>query len=85
MLRRMEYPQEARLKGIRGKVVVQFVVDERGCARQPVVIESVDPLLDAEALRLVRTTRFEPAKKSGAAVAVEAKLPFTFGGRSKDF
>ena len=49
----MRYPQIAKENGIQGRVILQFVVDETGKTRDPRILRSIDPALDAEAIRLV--------------------------------
>ena len=48
------YPQETRERGIKGRVIVMFVVEIDGSIRNELVVKPVDPQLDAEAIRLVR-------------------------------
>ena len=40
----MKYPAEAKEKGIQGRVIVQFVVDEKGKVTSPKIVRSVDPV-----------------------------------------
>ena len=47
------YPQEAKEKGIQGKVYVNFIVGKNGVVKDAKVIRGVHELLDNEALRLV--------------------------------
>ena len=49
----VKYPDEAKKKGIQGKVFVSFVVDEQGKVTNAKVERGVDAALDAEALRVV--------------------------------
>ena len=61
----MKYPAEAKEKGIQGRVIVQFVVDEKGKVTSPKIVRSVDPSLDAEALRLIENMpQWTPGKKT---------------------
>ena len=48
------YPKEAVKKNIFGKVYLSFVIDEKGNTTQVEVIRGVHPLLDEEALRVVK-------------------------------
>ena len=58
----IKYPVEAQKKGISGRVIVQFVIMEDGTLDQAKVIRGVDPLLDEEALRVVKLLpKFIPA------------------------
>ena len=75
----MRYPQIAKENGIQGRVILQFVVDETGKVRDPKILRSVDPALDAEALRLVEAMPlWTPGKQDGKAVAVRFTVPVSF-------
>lgn len=75
----VKYPAEAVEKGIKGKVIVQFVVTKEGKIADAEVARSVDPLLDAEALRAIRSMPdWEPAKRDGQNIAVKYSLPIAF-------
>jgi TonB family protein len=76
--RRIQYPRAAMREGVWGEVLVQFVVNKRGCVMQAEVIREVDVRLDAEALRVIRASRFEPAQEAGEAVAVVMTMPIGF-------
>ncbi|NBC86256.1 MAG: TonB family protein [Bacteroidetes bacterium] len=80
----IRYPREARRKGIEGhQVFVQFIVSKEGVPTDLKVTRSVHRLLDREALRAVRETRFLPAFKDGKPVRVQLTLPISFHRRSK--
>lgn len=49
----IKYPENAAKKKIEGKVVVSFLVKGDDTVADPVILRSVDPELDAEALRVV--------------------------------
>ncbi|MFM2285494.1 MAG: hypothetical protein RLZZ543_991 [Bacteroidota bacterium] len=75
----IKYPKAARKSGIEGKVFLKFVVEKDGSIQECKVIRSVDPLLDAEAVRVVmEMPRWEPAKQEGKAVRIEYNLPISF-------
>ncbi|NBC86504.1 MAG: TonB family protein [Bacteroidetes bacterium] len=78
----IRYPREARRKGIEGQVFVQFIVSKEGVPTDLKVTQSVHRLLDREALRAVRETRFLPAFKDGTPVRVHLTLPISFHRRS---
>lgn len=79
----VNYPAEAAKDSIRGRVIVQFVVDKDGNVVNPVVKRSVHPLLDAEALRVVKAMpKWIPGKKNGQAVSVKFAVPVRFGAPS---
>lgn len=75
----VKYPAEAVEKGIKGRVIVQFVVTKDGKITDAEVARSVDPLLDAEALRAIRSMPdWEPAQRDGQNITVKYTLPITF-------
>ena len=83
----IKYPAEAEKAGIQGRVILTFVVDQDGRAIEPKVVRSVDPLLDAEALRLISTMpKWVPGKQNGEVVRVKYTLPiqFALGGTNVD-
>lgn len=74
-----KYPKEAQDKGIQGRVVVQFVVNKDGSISNDTVVRSVDPMLDAEAVRVVRSMpNWTPGKQKGEPVRVRFTLPVSF-------
>lgn len=74
------YPEEAKKNNISGKVIVKFIVGKDGSVSGAEVIHSIDPLLDAEALRVISSLpAFEkPAQKAGKPVSVFYMVPITF-------
>jgi TonB family protein len=74
-----KYPKEAIEKGIQGKVLVEFVIDEEGNVTDPHVIKSVDPILDKAALEMVAGfPKWEPGMQNGVPVKVSMTLPLSF-------
>ena len=56
-----------------------FVVNKDGSIVDPVVVRSVDPYLDKEALRVIKTMpKWKPGKQRGKAVRVKYTVPVTF-------
>ena len=75
----ISYPPTAEEKNIQGKVVVQFVVDTTGQVGEVKVARSVDPDLDREAVRVVKTLPpFTPGTRLGKPVNVWFTLPVNF-------
>lgn len=75
----VKYPVKARDNDIKGKVVVKFYIDYNGSVKDPVVIRSVDPLLDAEALRVIAAMPdWKPGIQFNRKVKVYYTLPITF-------
>ena len=74
-----KYPAEAIEKGIQGRVIVQMIVERDGSITNTKVVRGVDPLLDAEALRVVnQSPKWIPGKQRGQAVRVKYTLPVMF-------
>ena len=81
----IKYPVEAQKKGISGRVIVQFVIMEDGTLDQAKVIRGVDPLLDEEALRVVKLMpKWKPGMDRGEAVKVRFTAPIMFNLSKKD-
>ncbi|MBO5684750.1 MAG: M56 family metallopeptidase [Akkermansia sp.] len=75
----VKYPKEAQDQGKQGRVIVQFVVNKDGSISNDTIVRSVDPLLDAEALRVVRSMpNWTPGKQRGKEVRVRFTLPVAF-------
>ena len=75
----MKYPEVACEKGIRGRVIVSFIIEKDGSIVEAAVVRGVDPELDKEAIRLVESfPKWKPGKKSGEPVRVKYTLPITF-------
>jgi len=75
----IKYPQEARENNIQGKVFVQFIIDKEGNVTDVEVVRGVDPLLDKEAVRVVKNMpKWKPGKQRGKPVKVQFLLPINF-------
>ncbi|NGP88743.1 energy transducer TonB [Fodinibius halophilus] len=74
----IEYPKKARMAGIEGRVIVQFVVNEKGEVENPRVIRGIGGGCDQEAIRVVKLAKFEPGRQRGVTVRVQYSLPITF-------
>jgi len=75
----IKYPDEAIKNGIQGKVYVTFVVGSDGSVKNAKIARGVDPLLDAEAIRVVNEMpKWKPGKQSGKDVAVQFTIPINF-------
>lgn len=72
------YPEIARLAGIEGRVMVQFIIDEQGRVNNPVVVRGIGGGCDEAAIEAVKNARFTPGMQRGRAVKVSYTLPITF-------
>jgi len=75
----IKYPTISQENGVQGRVIVQFVVNRDGSIVDPVVLRSVDPYLDKEALRVVKSMpKWKPGEQRGKPVRVKFTLPVQF-------
>ena len=75
----IKYPVVAEENGVQGRVVCTFVVEKDGSITDVSVVKSVDPSLDKEAVRVVKSMpKWIPGKQNGSAVRVKYTVPVTF-------
>lgn len=75
----IRYPVIAQENGIQGRVICQFVVNRDGSIVDVEVVRSVDPSLDREAIRVIRSMpNWKPGMQRGKAVRVKYTLPVNF-------
>ena len=75
----VKYPEEAKGKGLTGKVFVQFVIDKNGDVVSPKIVRGVDPILDNEAIRVIQSLpKWTPGSQRGNAVNVSYTYPVNF-------
>jgi TonB family protein len=77
----VRYPASARRRSVVGTVVVQFIVDEHGKVPEVDVIRSIDPSVDAEAMRVIYKSsgKWYPALYGGRFVKSYKKQSIVFG------
>jgi len=74
-----QYPEVAKENNIQGKVIVRFCVTSKGGVDKVEILKSVDPELDKEAIRVVKTLpAFKPGKQGGKPVPVWFMVPINF-------
>lgn len=74
-----KYPVVAQENGVQGKVIISFVVERDGSISDVKVARSVDPSLDREAQRVVKSMpRWTPGKQNGQTVRVKYTVPVVF-------
>ncbi len=79
ILKNIKYPNKAKEQAIQGKVFVNFVINKKGKVEDVKVLRSVHPLLDAEAIRVVKMfPRWTPGKQRGEKVKVSYTVPINF-------
>lgn len=75
----MQYPKSCKDNKVQGRVIVTFVVDKTGSICEAEVVKSVNPELDAEALRVVKgMPAWTPGKQKGQTVRVKYTVPVNF-------
>lgn len=75
----IKYPVIAAENGVKGRVIVQFVVEKDGSITDVVVVKSVDPSLDKEATRVIKNMpHWIPGRQNGSPVRVRFTVPVTF-------
>ena len=79
MAKNIKYPKVAEENGVQGCVIVTFIVKKDGSLSYVRVVKSVDPALDKEAVRLVKSMpKWIPGIEKGQYVNVKFTLPVTF-------
>jgi len=75
----LRYPSIAQENGISGRVFVQFAVNSKGQVVDAKIVRGVDPALDAEALRVIKSSPpWAPGKQRGKPVKVQFTFPVNF-------
>jgi len=75
----LKYPKDAKAAHISGTVKVKFVVGSNGGVQEVEVLEGVAPALDAEVVRVVKSSpKWKPGIKDGKPCRVTYTLPVNF-------
>jgi TonB family protein len=75
-----QYPEAAKSDKAEGRVIIRFIINRQGNVENPVVLKSIHPALDNEALRVVSLLKgFTPGSQGGKSISVYYILPITFG------
>lgn len=75
----LKYPKDAKAAHIDGTVKVKFVVGSNGGVQEVEVLEGVYPSLDAEAVRVIKSSpKWKPGIKNGKPCRVTYTLPVIF-------
>lgn len=83
VLSKVQYPEYCKEEGVQGDVKVRFTIDENGFVIDEFIVKSVEPSLDAEALRIITTS---PQWKVGKCnyydvrTVIELTIPFRVSG-----
>lgn len=75
----LRYPFTAADKKIENCVICTFIIDTKGAVTQVEITQSAHPLLDKEAMRIVKSLpQWRPARQHGKLVRVKYTLPIIF-------
>ncbi len=75
----IKYPENAIRNGVEGRVIVEFVVDNKGKVRDIEVIRGVDEELDAQVVKVIQASpKWKPAQLHGKDVSVRLSVPVEF-------
>lgn len=78
-----KYPRELNKLGVRGTVLLRFVVDREGRVQNPEIVKSDHPGFETPALEAIRGWRFSPAIQDGKPVKSFVQLPLVFSPRAR--
>lgn len=75
----LKYPQELKDTRTGGRVLIMFIVDKEGKVTDPVVLQGVDPVINEEAMRVVKMMPdWKPGTNGGLPVNRQYILPIDF-------
>ena len=75
----IKYPDSAVRNGIRGTVVAEFVVDDKGKVKDVVITSGLDDEIDAQVMKVVSASpKWKPATVGGRTVSVRISVPVEF-------
>ncbi|MBO2012280.1 energy transducer TonB [Hymenobacter negativus] len=75
----IRWPKAAGRVCAEGRVFASFTIGADGRVHDAHIVKSLDPLLDAEVLRVIRQlTGFKPGRQNGQPVAVSFTVPVSF-------
>lgn len=76
-----KYTEKTRGAGVEGAVVLRFAVNREGRPEDIVVVRSLHPDLDKNAIAALQQWEFEPGKKDGKPVRVSVTVEMNFAWR----
>ena len=79
LTKNLRYPTSAQQRKVEGKVVAQFIVNTDGSISNLELVNSVDPSLDREALRVLRMMpNWKAGKQDGKTCRTQVCIPIVF-------
>ena len=79
-----QYPRELAAKGVKGRIAIDFFIDETGAVRMPAGSSTDDERLSGLAIAALRQWKFEPPTHRGNPVLAQATQVFNFGVTGDD-
>lgn len=75
----IKYPDSAIRSGIEGRVIADFVVDEKGKVAQVEIVRGLDDEIDAQVVKVIKASpKWKPATIGGKPVSVRISVPVEF-------
>jgi len=75
----LKYPEKAKSENIEGEVIIQYTVDTCGSVINIQVVQSVNPILDIEAIKVIqKMEKWKPAYQNGKPIMSTYKQSFNF-------
>jgi protein TonB len=75
----LKYPESAIQNKIQGKVIIRFLITEKGEIEKVEVVRPLYPACDQEAVRIVKSlSKFTPGKQNGKNTKVWYTIPIIF-------
>ena len=78
----LEYPELAIKQGLQGTVLLNFIVEKNGWLSNISVLKDFNHYCATEAIKLIRSTKWQPAKKNGKYVRAKMQYPVVFNLRN---
>ena len=78
LFRKMQYPAEAKEKGVTGDITLSFFVETDSTVSEVTALNDLGYGTKEEAIRLIKTLKFAPAIQNGQAVRQQMMLPVLF-------
>lgn len=75
----IKYPESAVRNGISGRVIAEFVVDNKGKVKDVQIVKGLDDEIDANVVKVISASpKWKPAKIGGREVSVRISIPIEF-------
>ena len=76
--RSVKYTELATRNNIEGRIIVQFVVNKQGMVEQIEILRGLPGGLNEEVIRVLKESRWIPARQRGKPVSQKMSMPFVF-------